>query len=116
MPAIVVKPGLAPILSVPLLVNVPVPMSMVPPLMMTPPELLMNVAVLGRLKVAPWLIWIVPAFVPNPEFVDIDPALTLSVPLLVKFPEVMLKDWPAVLPIKVPEFTTVAALFWAMPP
>ena len=112
----VVKPGLAPIFRVPLLVNVPVPILIEPPLVMTAPTLLISEALLERLKMAPWLMLTVPALAAKPDVVVSVPALTPRVPLLVKLLGLMRKVWPAVLPIRVPALTTLARLLWLMPP
>ena len=120
------------LLSVPVRLTVPpvrvklpsVGVEMLPPKLSMPPEtvslpVLVPLAPV-RLKVppttskrplGPWLLQVAEDRVRVPLVERSVPVL-----VLVKTLEVMLKDWPAVLPMRVPELTTVAALFWAMPP
>ena len=113
LPVTVVKPGLAPIFSRPLLVSVPVPRLILPPLRIVP--VLVSDALLTRLNVAPAPMLMVPALLAKPELVDIVPAVTRTVPLLTNTPGLMVKV-PAVLPCKVPLLMMVEVLLWVTPP
>ena len=107
----VVKPGLAPMRNVPLLVKMPVPKLTVPPVEKTP--LLVKEALETRLNVAPWLILMVPVLVANLASVLSVPALAPRVPLLVNEEPVPL-SWMVVVPLavlaKMPSLITVTAL------
>ena len=104
LPFTVVNPGLAPMLSVPLLVKVPVPRLILPPLRNWP--LLVKDRLL-RVKLAPAATSIVPAFAAKPAVVDSVPVWTRRVPVLTK-----LVGWICVDPVSsmLPRFTTLAAL------
>ena len=82
LPLIVVKPGLAPIRKVPLLVKVPVPRLTVPPVSTVP--VFVNDALLMRENIAPWAIVIVPALVANPADELRVPEVTANAPALLK--------------------------------
>ena len=106
----VLKPGLDPIRSVPLLVKVPVPRDMLPALANWP--LLANDAFPLRLNAAPAAISIVPAFAAKPVFEVKVPLCTRKVPELTK-----LATWNVMEPVSasVPRFTTLAALLSCRP-
>ena len=99
-----VKPGLAPMRRVPLLVKVPVPRFRPPPLRNWP---LLVKDRLPRLKLAPAATSIVPAFAAKPAVDDRVPAWTRKVPELTK-----LVGWNCTDPVSsmLPRFTTEAAL------
>ena len=105
LPLMVVKPGLAPIRSVPLLVSVPVPRLMEPALCRMP--LLMNDALDWRVKLLPAATRRVPALAANPADEVSVPAWTITDPEFTKLVTEIVED-----PVSdiVPKFTTLAAL------
>ena len=114
LPVTVVKPGLAPIFSRPLLVSVPVPRLILPPLRMVP---VLVTDVLLVVQLAPASRLMVPALVVNPVAVDnVAPKLAVTVPGLVNTLVLMVSVCPETLEMMVPALLMVASELWTRPP
>ena len=105
----VVKPGLAPIFSMPLLVSVPVPMLREPPLNIVP--VLFSDTLLRR-KTAPCVMLMVPTLMAKPVPDVKVPAVADKVPLLTNELVAMVVVWPATFCRMVPLLTRPPVLLW----